>query len=335
MRILPRAVAPLSALALLPMLAACSGAGSALAPAGLSAQSAASKPAFKSAESRAQSKVGYTFTELNNPGDPTFNQLLGINDSGVIAGYFGVGTKKSPNKGYTLASPYGGGNYTNENFPGSVQTQVIAINNSGATAGFWVDKAGNNYGFTYSNGAYVSYSDQANGGGNFNQLLGINDHNLAVGFYTDSSNNNHGYRLNLSNGTFTEILPPSGGSNLVATGICDQDDETGYYTNSSGVTVGFLLKLKQFMTIQYPGAMSTTPFGINAEDEIVGSYIDGNGVQHGFTLVHPMQKTPVWTTIDDPNGVGDTTINGVDSKGDLVGFYMPSGKTSYAFLATK
>ena len=86
---------------------------------------------------RSQSGVTYTFKTLNNAADPTFNQLLGINNHGVIAGYFGSGATGHPNKGYTLSKPYGQGNYTNENFPGSVQTQVTAINNQGDTAGSW------------------------------------------------------------------------------------------------------------------------------------------------------------------------------------------------------
>jgi hypothetical protein len=87
-----------------------------------------------------QSGSGYTFRTLNNNADPTFNQLLSINNHGKIAGYFGSGADaQHPNKGYTLSRPYGQGNYHNENFPGSVQTQVTAIDNTGNTAGFWVD----------------------------------------------------------------------------------------------------------------------------------------------------------------------------------------------------
>ena len=33
----------------------------------------------------------YTYTTLDNLTDPTFNQLLGINNGGLIAGYFGSG----------------------------------------------------------------------------------------------------------------------------------------------------------------------------------------------------------------------------------------------------
>ena len=40
----------------------------------------------------------YTFQTLNDNRDPTFNQLLGINDSGLISGYFGSGMAGHPNK---------------------------------------------------------------------------------------------------------------------------------------------------------------------------------------------------------------------------------------------
>src|ERR1022692_3840746 len=86
----------------------------------------------------------YEFRTIDNPGDPNFNQLLGINNAGVIAGYFGDGSVV-PNNGYTVAPPYT--SFAAENFPGSAQTQVVGINNTGTTVGFWVDGAGNNFGF--------------------------------------------------------------------------------------------------------------------------------------------------------------------------------------------
>jgi hypothetical protein len=71
-----------------------------------------------------------------NVADVTFNQALGINSSGMVAGYFGSGAAGPPNQGYTVAPPYAQPNFTNENFPGSVQTQVTGINNIGTTVGF-------------------------------------------------------------------------------------------------------------------------------------------------------------------------------------------------------
>jgi hypothetical protein len=81
----------------------------------------------------------YTFTTLDNQADPTFNQLLGINQSGTIAGYFGSGAQDHPNKGYLLVPPYGQADYTADNFPGSTQTQLTGLNDRGVTVGFWSD----------------------------------------------------------------------------------------------------------------------------------------------------------------------------------------------------
>ncbi len=113
----------------------------------LAALTAGTGVALAPAAAHAASPHSYTFRTLDDQADPTFNQLLGINNSNVISGYFGKGSHKHPNKGYVLNPPYGQGNYTNENFPGSVQTQVVAINNTGDTAGFWVQGNGTNKGF--------------------------------------------------------------------------------------------------------------------------------------------------------------------------------------------
>jgi hypothetical protein len=44
----------------------------------------------------------YSFTTLGHPKDPTFNQLLGINDFGEISGYFGI---RRPAAGRSLWLP--------------------------------------------------------------------------------------------------------------------------------------------------------------------------------------------------------------------------------------
>ncbi len=62
------------------LVALSAGAGAALAP---------------SAAHAAGPDHTYTFTTLDNENDPTFNQLLGINSSNVIAGYFGK--RRRPN----------------------------------------------------------------------------------------------------------------------------------------------------------------------------------------------------------------------------------------------
>ena len=286
--------------------------------------------AFSSIAS-AHGQAGYHFTTLNDQADPTFNQLLGINNHKVIAGYFGSGANNHPNKGYTLSRPYGQGNYLNENFPGSIQTQVTGINNAGNTVGFWVDGNGNNFGFAHWNGVFTSYKNPDTGAGTVNQLLGVNDQGIAVGFYTDANNVNHGYTLNLRTGHFNAIVPP-GSTSVTATGINDRGDVVGFLTASNGNVVSFLLKDKHFSEFDFPASINTTALGVNSSDQIVGVYVDGANKMHGFLLSHPLNQAR-WQSIDDPNGIGTTTINGINDNGDLVGFYVDGAGNTDGMLA--
>ena len=61
--------------------------------------------------------TSYRFETLDNAHDVTFNQLLGINDEDLIAGYFGSGAAGHPNKGYLLLPPYGQANYSTRTSP--------------------------------------------------------------------------------------------------------------------------------------------------------------------------------------------------------------------------
>lgn len=109
----------------------------------------------------ARATTTYTFETLDNAADPTFNQLLGINTGGLISGYFGSGAAGHPNKGYLLAPPYGQVDYSNENFPGSAQTQVTGLNDNGTTVGFFSDTNlgppnDNNIGFFEQKGFFTA-----------------------------------------------------------------------------------------------------------------------------------------------------------------------------------
>jgi hypothetical protein len=276
----------------------------------------------------------YTFTTLDDHADPTFNQLLGINVHNVIAGYFGSGAAGHPNKGYLLNPPYGQGNYVNENFPGSAQTQVTGIDDLGNTSGFWVTANGTNHGFVEWNGVFASYNDPNTPKvkGSVNQLLGVNNAGTAVGFYNDAKGNSHAYELHQSTGKFTAIHVP--GVSVAATGINNAGDVVGFAIDAAGDTSSWLKIGTTTIAYQFPGGSDTQAFGINAKNQIVGSYLDGSGVQHGFVLTNPMGPVSHWQSIDDPNGVGSTLVNGINAAGDLVGFYTDAAGNTDGMLAT-
>jgi hypothetical protein len=283
----------------------------------------------------------YNFQTLNNPGDPAFNQLLGINNSATIGGYFGDGVVV-PNNGYTLTLP---SSYTAENFPGSVQTQVVGINNTGTpatTVGFYVDAAGNNFGFVNQGGVFKSITDPntPTTGTTVNQLLGANDHGVAAGFYIDAVGNAHGYLVDYAAATptFAAVnLPASfNAAAVTATGIDNAGQVSGFFTDAGGNTHGFIDIGGTFVKIDFPGGTNTMVLGLNNDDQVVGSYVDSSGETQGFTYDWTQN---LYQTVSDPNAsatpafdVTGTTVNGINDWGQLVGFYSDISNVN-GFLA--
>jgi len=272
----------------------------------------------------------FAFQTVGNQKDLTFNQLLGINNADTIAGYFGSGMAGHPNKGYTLHV-----SFRDENYPGSGQTQVTGLNNSNATVGFWVDKGGDNFGF-YSIGGRVFHtadyptSDPAKPA--VDQLLGVNDSDVAVGFYTDASGTNHGYSYDVRARRYGAVMVP-GDTNVTAAAINDLGDIAGFATNAAGNTEGYLeLPSGRVLHLDVPGATTTQAFGVNDGDEVVGDYTVGTG-HNATTAGFVWSPAFGFESIDDPNGIGSTTVNGVNDRGLLVGFYTGSAGNTDGFVA--
>lgn len=276
----------------------------------------------------------YAFETLDNPADPTFNQLLGINNTGAIAGYFGSGAAGHPNKGYTLVPP---SSYTNQNFPGSVQTQVTGINIVGTTVGFSSDGnnanlVNNNFGFVDQAGTFTTVNNP-NTGTTFpmiNQLLGVNDSNIAVGFYTGAAGVNHGYTYNIAAKTFSPVDDP-GAVNTTAAAINNSGEIAGFYTDTKGAVHGFLDNAGTFSKVDVPGATATMVLGLNKGGQAVGEETDADGLTHGIIF---NSLTDSFQILDDPNGIGTTTFNGINDNGAIVGFYVDGAGNTHGLLAT-
>jgi hypothetical protein len=281
----------------------------------------------------------YNFLTINNPGDPNFNQLLGINNSGEIAGYFGDGNVL-PNKGYTTTAPYR--SFTAENFPQSVQTQVVGINNASTpvTVGFYIDGNNNNFGFVNQAGNFTSVSspNTPTNTPTTNQLLGVNDHGIAAGFYNDMDGNAHGYTYNIAANSFANVVLPGSfvATANTATGVDNAGDIVGFYVNGTGQH-GFLDVAGNIKSLDDPNGTNTMILGVNNNNQLVGSFVDGNGITNGFVY---NWATSTWQTVDDPYqsstaafNVTGTTINGINDRGQIVGFFS-DGTNVNGFLAT-
>jgi hypothetical protein len=267
--------------------------------------------------------MAYKFATHDYATHANFNQLLAISDSGVIAGYYGMGGSADPNKGYLLTPGYGQANYISENVPTSAQTQVTGINAVNATVGFWADANGDNVGFIDKGGVISSVFDPIAptiNGVYSEQFLGINDSGQVAGFYVNDTNGDtSGFVYNSNTGAFNAVTM-AGATSLTATDINDKDQISGFFTKA-GVTDGFVETNGKFLILSGPaGATDVQALGLNNAGLVVGSYMDTAGNTDGFVY---NTATKAYTTVIDPAGNGtQTVVNGVNDAGTLVGFYM-------------
>jgi hypothetical protein len=280
-------------------------------------------------------KFSYLFVTRGSHKDRTFNQLLGINSDGKIVGYFGSGAAGHPNKGYTVRPPYGQSDFRSENFPGSKQTQVIGLNNHGVTVGFFSTQnkknlKDNNIGFWAHNRHFhpVVFPTASQSSPPVNQLLGVNDRRRAVGFYENAANHLRAFRFNIRTGNFHRVRIP-GATDVIATGINNKGSISGAFLDSTGVHGFFLRHTGRLFILNAPGATQTQAFGVNKHGEVVGAYMVGSAT-HGFTWT---RQQGFAAPVDDPHGIGTTTINGVNKQGVLVGFYVNSAGNTKGMIA--
>jgi len=279
---------------------------------------------------------GYQFVQLGSHQDKAFNQLLGINNHGRIAGYFGSNTQHRPNRGYTIVAPYAQSDFKSENFPHSLQTQVTGLNDNNVQVGFYTTPSGHTVvAGWYFNGSFHEnlFPLGKNAKPTKDELFGVNDHDVAVGFYVNSAGHDRGYAFNIKTGKFSPVTKPGGGApNLEATSINDAGDVAGAFQTSGGDIEGFLkLAGGAFHVIAVSGALETIALGVNDNDTVVGAYQDSSGgAVHGF----------IWriggslsADVDDPNAVGQSVINGINNEGDIVGYYTDSDGNTDGFLA--
>lgn len=301
---------------------------------GLTACSASMMPGNSSTSNSVSSSTtsrSFKFREILNPADRTFNEALGINDGRTVAGYYGSGASGYANQGYTAVPGFSKKDFTSENYPGASQTQVTAINGSGSTAGFWIDGAGSTHGFIDWNGMFTSYDDPNAAG--VTEILGLNDSGIAVGFYIDSYGDRYGFSLNRATGTFTAVIPYYDTREVTAAGINDNGDIVGFYF-SGNADYGFLEHGGTYSPLYSFEARSTMALGVNAHEAIVGTYLDDDNESHGFLLQSPLHN-PQWTSIDAPNAIYGTCLNGVNDRLNMVGYYVNAGRNTIGLLVER
>jgi probable HAF family extracellular repeat protein len=103
-----------------------------------------------------------------------------------------------------------------------------------------------------------------------------------------------------------------------ATGINNSGNVSGFFVDAHGVNHGFVLIGGHFEILNFPASTGTQAFGLNNKGQVVGAYTDSANNTHGFVFT---VRTKMFQSIDDPDGIGTTVVNGINDKGFLVGFF--------------
>jgi len=82
----------------------------------------------------------------------------------------------------------------------------------------------------------------------------------------------------------------------------------------------------RFISIDVPGSSFTAAAGINARGDIVGRYLDSDGLSHGFLM-----RNGMFSTIDFPNA-SFTAVRAINARGDMVGRMELADGVDHAFL---
>jgi uncharacterized membrane protein len=195
--------------------------------------------------------------------------VRGINDSGMITGFYSVPFRDG------IGFLFDGQNFTDVDFPGYLVTVANGIDNAGDVVG-WYGNGGSNpdfHGFKWSNGTFrtieVGFVGET-------ILTGINNHGYIVGYNPWSFDT----FVRKPDGTIQTIPFANPCCGLIA-GLNDSQALVGYYVDPS--LFGFRLNALslKLVKVQFPGALYTYASGINNAGETVGSYTIGV-VHHGF-----------------------------------------------------
>ncbi len=267
----------------------------------------------------------YKFTTVDFPGAAQ-TELIAVNDAGqyVGASIDANGTNHAiflDGNTFSLLDPNGvvGANFS----------FALSLNLRGDIVGGYIDSSNVSHGFLY-NGGNVTTIDFPGATGTF--AFGINDKQEIIGVYADAAQIQHAFLLGKE--IFKNIDLP-GGVLTVPFSINDSTEIVGQFEDAAGEIAGhgyLELKNEEFTTFDAPGAPPDSTFfiSINNFNQILGTWIDTNKVNHNFLLSDGHLRNFNLPNSFHAANVSTQTIN---DSGEIVGFYFDAQMVQHGFIA--
>lgn len=275
----------------------------------------------------------YIFQTIDAPGAAGGTFPFGVNASGVVTGYTIDGS------GGYHGFVWQNGTATTLDYtgvPGVVSTFLFQDNSAGQAAGYYTGSDGTSHSLIYNSasGTWTTIPD-APGGYPFNAAGGINDVGQLAGNYsTDptAATNLVGWLYDTRSSSYTSFTVPQSDQALFGTatyGMNNSGDIAGTYVDSGGLYNGYVWDpTTGARTIDVPNATGgTVAFGINDSGTIVGEYFIGSA-SYGFI----MDANGNVTTLTVP-GWSNISIDSIDDRGDIAGFYQDANGNYHGFVA--
>ena len=137
-----------------------------------------------------------------------------------------------------------------------------------------------------------------------------------VGEFDDANGDTHGFVLR--RGQFTQFDAPGADGYTSINGVNLRGQRAGIYFKGDRY-YGYFFDDGVVTTIDPPDAIFSAALFVNAQGQVGGYYVDSaTRVRHGFVW----RKGELVTAIDAPEaGPGGTRVEGLNDRGDVVGFY--------------
>jgi uncharacterized membrane protein len=266
-------------------------------------------------------KCGFQNLTIHSPAGTSATPTA-LNDKGSMVGFLGEGsgTANPRTIGFYQQSQ---GTFASFNFPGAHDTFAHDINKNGLIVGSWDTQPGQivseQHAFKVQNGVFKQVTIP--GFPNASAVAeGVNDLGDIVGQFNGNGGN---FGFLLHNGKLTTISFPGAQGGTLPVSINNAGVVVGtYLLFSDDIPHGFIWKNGNFTNLTAPGGASATPTKINNNGDIVGSFVDANGIQHGFSLDKGR------FTVIDPPGSGGTDIFAVNNFDNILGLFVSPGSTS-------
>jgi hypothetical protein len=225
-------------------------------------------------------------------------------------------------------------------------TEPLAINKSGAIAGFYLDSATVEHGFLRSaKGAFTNIDAP---GAATTQPESMNTAGDISGFYSDSNGVLHGFLRNTS-GTFTTIdAPHAGTAKGQGTEALNIDPSgtaiAGIYIDSAGVNHGFVRATNGMITEfsakgagngSGQGTFTAGVDGINHAGTVPGTYADSGGVFHSFVRSAKGVMTKFAVSGAGTGSGQGVIVSGINTAAEVAGVYIDSAGADHGYVLAK